>query len=66
MCRPAVQVTEKQAVRFANGGALDLGRTGLARENPAQGAEFRVCSSAGEFLGLGRVSEGELRVLRLF
>lgn len=62
---PAVSVTEKQSVRFANGGALSAGRlkTDLAA------GRCRVYSPAGVFLGLGEFGEGEegpvLRVLRV-
>lgn len=58
---PPLTVSEAQAVRFRNGGALALERlkgtpTGLTR----------VYAPSGEFLGLGRPEEGELRVARLF
>lgn len=65
-CRPAVHVTEKQSVRFSNGGALDLGRTELASRDPGENSDYRVYAPDGKFLGLGRVSAGELHVLRLF
>lgn len=64
--RPAIAVTAAQAVRFANGGALDLVRTALREKAPAEGERYRVLSPEGEFLGLGETREGELRVLRLF
>ena len=49
---PAVQVSEKQAVRFQNGGALDLARLRFAESAPA--GLYRV--KRGEaFLGLGHV-----------
>lgn len=48
---PAAEVTEKQAVRFCNGGQLDFERLHLP-ETPADGMLFRV--RCGEnFLGLG-------------
>ena len=61
---PEVRVTEKQALRFANGGALNADRL---KESPASG-RCRVYSPANVFLGLGEVrAEGEpaLYVLRV-
>ena len=63
---PGVRVSQAQARRFANGGALDLSRTALRAENPLQGARYRVLSPEGEFLGLGEAQNGQIRVLRLF
>ncbi|OCN01218.1 tRNA pseudouridine(55) synthase TruB [Clostridium sp. W14A] len=63
---PAVSVSPAQAARFQNGGALDLERTALRRALPAEDAVFRVQGPDGAFLGLGRASAGQLRVLRLF
>jgi tRNA pseudouridine55 synthase len=63
---PAVTVSPAQAVRFRNGGALDLERTALCRAVPAEGAVYRVNDPDGGFLGLGRTENGRLRVLRLF
>ena len=56
-----VTVSPAQAVRFRNGGALSLDR--LTR--PAEGLT-RVYAPGGEFLGLGRPAEGELKAARLF
>lgn len=64
--RPEVRVTAAQSVRFANGGALELCRTALRSQQPPQGARYRVLSPEGTFLGLGEVSQTELRVLRVF
>lgn len=64
--RPEVRVTAAQSVRFANGGALELCRTALRSQQPPQGARYRVLSPEGAFLGLGEVSQTELRVLRVF
>lgn len=63
---PSVGVTKAQALRFRNGGALDLKRTPLSGKNLEQGSRLRVLGPEG-FLGLGRVDlETEsLRVLRL-
>jgi len=59
---PAVCVTPAQAVRFRNGGALDLAR--LKIQNPAGGELHRVYNEEF-FLGLGRIQGGELAVARL-
>lgn len=60
---PAVTVTEKQSVRFRNGGALDLARV---RGADADGL-YRVYDPQGTFLGLGTRSaeQNELAVRRL-
>lgn len=52
---PAVTVTDKQAVRFDNGGALDLVRV---RGVDGEGL-YRVYDPAGRFLGLGEVRPGQ-------
>ena len=57
---PAAEVTPAQAVRFRNGGALDLARLhGLG-----EGELHRVYSD-GTFLGLGKINGSELAVARL-
>ena len=56
---PAVTVSPAQAMRFRNGGALDLARVTLTGE----GELYRVYD--GEFLGLGRMNGEELAVARL-
>ena len=60
---PAVTVTQKQRVRFCNGGALDLARV---RGADAEGL-YRVYDPQGVFLGLGRrnADQNELAVKRL-
>jgi len=58
---PAVTVTPAQAVRFRNGGALDLARVRVATE---EGALYRVYGNDA-FLGLGRIKGEELTVARL-
>ncbi|MCI1954865.1 MAG: tRNA pseudouridine(55) synthase TruB [Oscillospiraceae bacterium] len=63
---PALRVSTAQAVRFSNGGALELRRTALRSERPPEGARYRVCQPDGVFLGLGEVEGNDLRVLRLF
>ena len=51
-CYPAVNISEKQAVRFENGGELDLKRI---RGEKKDGL-CRVYSPEKKFLGLGRIS----------
>lgn len=58
---PAIRVTDKQAVRFQNGGALALDRL----RQPVS-ACVRVYGADGAFLGLGEPRDAELRVLKLF
>lgn len=64
--RPEVRVSAAQAVRFSNGGALELCRTALHSKQSLQGARYRVLSPEGTFLGLGEIKGEDLRVLRLF
>jgi tRNA pseudouridine55 synthase len=61
---PAITVTDKQAVRFINGGALSLERL----PNLHEGVLFRVKAADGEFLGIGRIDniKQELEVGCLF
>lgn len=49
---PEVTVTLAQAVRFQNGGALDLCRTAL-KDRCTSGEKYRVKNANGRFLGLG-------------
>ncbi|MBQ7548327.1 MAG: tRNA pseudouridine(55) synthase TruB [Clostridia bacterium] len=58
---PSVTVSQKQAVRFSNGGALDLDRV---RQIGDQGL-YRVYSPEERFLGLGSADENTLRVAKL-
>lgn len=58
---PALTVSEAQATRFRNGGALALDRL---KSRPA--GLCRVCDPSGAFVGLGRPTETELCVARLF
>ena len=64
--KPGLSVTDAQAVRFLNGGALDAARTALRGGAAADGDVFRIHAPDGSFLGLARMREGQLRVLRLF
>ncbi len=55
---PALTVSEKQAVRFSNGGELDRARLQGAKED----GRYSVFSSAGIFLGVGETEETVLKV----
>lgn len=61
---PSVSVSEAQARRFGNGGALDLVRI----KNFSGSGLFRVYSPDGAFLGLGRANSetNELEIARLY
>ena len=63
---PQLSVSDAQAKRFCNGGALDLARTSLRDSAPKEGTQYRVCNREGGFLGLGKVSDGELKIGKLF
>lgn len=64
---PYVRVTENQAKRFRNGGALAADRLHLSRK-PTDGALYRVQDPDKNFLGLGIYIEEkqELAIRRLF
>ena len=68
VCYSAVAVSDAQAKRFQNGGALALERTGLKNKTDIDKTVFRVKTRDGEFLGLGRadLSEGLLKIEKLF
>ena len=61
---PAIYVTPAQAVRFQNGGALDLAR--IEPQNAF--GYFRVYTGKQAFLGIGEIREGgtEMTVKRVF
>lgn len=61
---PSLSVTQAQAVRFANGGALDAGRLRFAEKRDGL---YRVYSPGQRFLGLGElpVDGDELKVRRV-
>ena len=50
-----VAVTDAQAKRFSNGGALNIGRTYLAKLSVKDGEIYRVKTRDNRFLGLGIV-----------
>lgn len=52
-----VAVSDAQAKRFSNGGALDIARTYLARLDVQDGQIFRVKDRKNKFLGLGIVDK---------
>lgn len=58
-----VAVTQPQATRFTNGGALSVDRLKVKLDE--QDELCRVISPQGEFLGIGEVSGEELKVKRL-
>ena len=64
---PTVKVTENQAVRFQNGGALAAERLRLPAK-PTEGTLFRVKHPNNRFLGLGiyHAESDELAIRRLF
>ena len=64
---PKLTVSDAQATRFSNGGALDLSRTAL-KNTADDGALCRVYAKSGRFLGLGRVCTNEnlLKIEKLF
>ena len=64
---PKLTVSDAQATRFSNGGALDLSRTAL-KNTADDGAICRVYAESGRFIGLGRVCTDEnlLKIEKLF
>lgn len=64
---PEVAVSAAQAVRFQNGGQLDLSRIARFRhEKPQEGQAFRVKGEDGAFLGLGKIEKQQMAILKLF
>lgn len=63
----SVKVTEKQQIRFCNGGSLDRGRLPLAK-NITDKTRVRVVSPEGKFLGIGEYREetNEVAMFKLF
>ena len=51
---PLCRITEKQTVRYRNGGELDMQRVRTDGDTPGDGQLVRVCSPEG-FIGLGRI-----------
>ncbi len=65
---PAVRVSPAQAVRFCNGGGLDIGRLRMPKTALRDGMRFCVFGPDESFLGLARVKTEEnlLGFLKLF
>lgn len=65
---PEIIVSDAQAKRFSNGGALDISRTKLRNNPPPDGAVLRVLDGKKSFLGLAKAEEksGLLRIFKLF
>ncbi|MBQ1353266.1 MAG: tRNA pseudouridine(55) synthase TruB [Ruminococcus sp.] len=65
---PEIIVSDAQAKRFSNGGALDISRTRLRNDPPPDGAVLKVLDDGKSFLGLAKAEEksGLLRVFKLF
>lgn len=61
---PRIRVSDAQARRFSNGGALDINRFGGKKEVGL----YNVYSPEGKFLGIGEIDEerAELKVKRVF
>lgn len=68
LSHPSLRITQAQAQRFQNGGALSLDRTSILPQDKTDSTVLRVFSPENTFLGLGTVdlSKSELSVLRLF
>ena len=63
---PALSVSDAQAKRFKNGGALDASRTSLRGVQTENGSVYRIRDREENFLGLARVDEGSLKIFKLF
>lgn len=63
-----VAVSEAQAKRFSNGGALDMSRTYLKNIEVSNGTIYRVKDRNNKFLGLGiaDTDSGLLKIYKLF
>lgn len=61
---PELAVTPAQAVRFQNGGALDLCRTAL-KDGCSDREKYRVLDADGRFLGLG-IADTEKQALCIY
>lgn len=60
-----VSVSDAQARRFSNGGALDIARTQLAKSGAENGSVFRVKNRSGCFLGLG-IADTDSGLLKIY
>jgi tRNA pseudouridine55 synthase len=59
-----VAVSDAQAKRFSNGGALDISRTYLAKQKVNNGTIYRIKTKDNRFLGLAKADteSGELKI----
>ena len=62
---PELYVTDAQANRFHNGGALDIQRTKLADKNVPDDSIFRV-KGLKKFLGLGIIKDNSIKIYKHF
>ena len=62
---PELYVTDAQANRFHNGGALDIQRTKLADKNVPDGSIYRV-KGLKKFLGLGIIKDNSIKIYTHF
>ena len=62
---PELYVTDAQATRFYNGGALDKSRTRLANADLPDGSIYRVKGN-GKFLGLGIIKDNSIKIYKRF
>lgn len=62
---PELTVSEAQAKRFSNGGALDINRTSLKNKPDTENKIFRVKNS-DTFFGLGIVKENLIKIYKHF
>ncbi len=65
-CYREIAVSDAQAKRFSNGGALDKSRTALRSLDHIDGELFRVKNREKNFLGLGIVQGNDLKIYKLF
>ena len=59
-----INVSDKQAVRFLNGGSIDIDRTSI-KNSVNDGEKIRVCDRNGNFIGLGKI-DAEKRLVKIF
>ncbi len=59
-----LSVSEKQAARFSNGGAIDIDRTAI-KNTVNDGEILRICERNGQFIGLGRI-DAEQRHIKMY
>lgn len=62
---PELKVSEAQAKRFSNGGALDISRTALRSERNIEGNIYRIKYN-DKFFGLGIVRDNEIKIYKHF